>query len=285
MKRIIPFFLLYLVLLPVTVASPAPPAIQLAVTLDGDINVSEYLVSEKLDGVRGRWTGELLLTRGGHRIQAPAWFTSGWPRVAMDGELWIARGRFEDVSGIVRSTGAGDDAWRTVRFMVFDLPAFDAPFAERAARIRELLEDTGVAWLQPVEQFRVAGRDELDALLADTVAGGGEGLMLHHQDARYRVGRSRDLIKVKLHDDAEARVVGYTEGRGKYAGSVGALLLERPDGVRFRVGSGLDDADRADPPPIGSWITYRYTGLTANGLPRFPRFVRIRNVRPPADPR
>lgn len=259
-------------------ASPQPsaPGLQLATTYERDVDVSEYLVSEKLDGVRGRWTGEALMTRGGHAIHAPAWFTAGWPNVPMDGELWIARGRFEDVSGIVRSVDAGDAAWREVRFMVFDLPGLDEPFALRARRIRKLLDDADIAWLQPIEQVRVADRAALDAMLRAVVANGGEGLMLHHEDARYRVGRSPALLKYKPYDDAEARVIAHIPGKGMFAGTTGSLLVERPDGVRFRVGSGLDEADRRNPPPIGSWITYRYNGLTANGLPRFPRFLRLR---------
>ena len=56
----------------------------------------------------------------------------------------------------------------------------------------------------------------------------------------------------------------------------GALEVESADGRRFRLGSGLSEADRAEPPPIGSWVTYRYNGLTSTGLPRFARFLRVR---------
>ena len=33
---------------------------------------------------------------------------------------------------------------------------------------------------------------------------------------------------------------------------------------------------RDAPPPIGSWVTYRYNGTNPGGLPRFARFLRIR---------
>lgn len=261
-----------------------PPRLMLATDYEAGIDVSGYWVSEKLDGVRGRWDGHGLRTRGGLPIHAPAWFTAGWPAVAMDGELWIDRGRFEETSGIVRATEAGDDAWRQVRFMVFDLPDDPGPFEARVMHMRALLAGSGIAWLQPVAQFRVTNADELDARLAQVVAAGGEGLMLHHRNARYRIGRSDDLLKYKPYDDAEARVVGHTAGRGKYEGMLGALIVERPDGLRFRLGSGFTDAQRAAPPPIGSLVTYRYNGLSSRGVPRFARFLHVRHLVPPPDP-
>jgi DNA ligase-1 len=134
-------------------------------------------------------------------------------------------------------------------------------------------------------QFRVADPATLDARIKAVVATGGEGLMLHHRDAHYGAGRSDWLLKYKPYEDAEARVVGHTVGTGKYTGMLGALVVERADGLRFRLGSGFTDAQRADPPPLGAWVTYRHNGLTSNGVPRFARFVRIRHTMPPADPR
>lgn len=266
----------------VSAQDDAPP-LMLAKVYARGVDVSAYFVSEKLDGVRGRWDGTALYTRAGNRILAPAWFTAGWPAEPMDGELWIARGRFEDVSGIVRAASAGDDAWRRVRFMVFDLPAHGGPFDARVLRMRALIGEAGIPWLQPVAQFRVDDADALDAKLAEVVAAGGEGLMLHHHAARYRAGRSEDLLKYKPYDDAEARVVGHAPGEGKYAGMLGALIVERADGLRFRIGSGFTDAERADPPSIGRWITYRYNGLTDGGVPRFARFLRVRDDMPPPE--
>lgn len=278
--------LLCLLLIPPLVAgNPVPPRVMLPMVYKGGVDVSQYWISEKLDGVRGRWDGDALYTRTGHRINAPAWFTAGWPDVPMDGELWIGRGRFEEVSGIVRSAHPDDDVWRKVHFMVFDLPADGGQFEACVMRMRTLLEKAGIPWLKPVAQFRLANATELDARLKKVVAAGGEGLVLHRRDARYHAGRSDDLLKYKPYDDAEARVIGYMAGHGKYEGMLGALIVERADGLRLRLGSGFTDAQRMNPPPIGSWVTYRYNGLTSNGVPRFARFLRIRHVMPPPDPK
>lgn len=265
-------------------AFAAPPRLMLATDYRDGIKAAEYFVSEKLDGVRGHWDGRALHTRNGNRIEAPEWFTAGWPRVPMDGELWLGRGRFEEASGIARTSGGEHPGWREMRFMVFDLPAHEGGFGQRVVAVRALLAAANVPWLRPVEQRRVASQDELDARMRAVVDAGGEGLMLHHRDARYRAGRSGDLLKLKPFDDAEARVVGHTPGRGKYAGMTGALVVERPDGIRFRIGSGLTDALRAAPPAVGSHVTYRFNGLTGNGVPRFPRFLRVRHELPPPDP-
>ncbi len=262
-------------------ATPSPPALMLARDLGTTpIDVPAYFVSEKLDGVRARWDGRALWTRGGHRIAAPPGFVQGWPATPLDGELWIARNRFDVVSGIARSTRPDPAAWEAVRFMVFDLPAHPGPFADRVAAMRTLIARTAHPHLRMVEQDRVASRAALDARLAQVVAAGGEGLMLHHADARYGVGRSNALLKLKPHDDAEARVLAHAPGKGKYTGMLGALVVEHHDGRQFRIGTGFTDAQRADPPPLGSWVTYRYNGLTSTGLPRFARFLRIRDEMP-----
>lgn len=263
--------------------SHAAPPMMLAESYAGQ-DVANYWISEKLDGVRGRWDGSRLYTRTGHPIATPAWFTAGWPRVPMDGELWSGRGRFDELSALVRTGDRSARAWTAVRFMVFDLPGHRGPFGQRVEHIVILTRHAGVAWLQPVAQYRLATREELDRRLRQVVRDGGEGLMLHHRDAIYRSGRSALLLKLKAHDDAEARVVGYTAGKGKYAGLVGALMVELPDGRRFRLGSGLSDTDRAQPPPIGTPVTYRYDGFTSNGLPRFARFMRVRHEPAPPDP-
>ena len=269
---------------PLPAADSPPRTTMLASSHRDGIALREYWVSEKLDGVRGRWDGEHLWTRGGHRINAPAWFTHGWPAVQMDGELWIGRGQFERASAMVRTARSEDADWRDMRFMVFDLPAHPGAFEARLVALRRAVQVAGIAWLRAVPQVRVADARALEQRLDEVEARGGEGLMLHHRDSIYRNGRSEWLLKYKRHDDAEARVVAHLPGKGKYEGMTGSLLVERADGVRFRLGSGLSDAQRAEPPPLGAWVTYRHDGFTSKGLPRFARFLRVRHGWTPQSP-
>ncbi|MGB1563892.1 MAG: DNA ligase [Sinimarinibacterium flocculans] len=263
---------------------PAPPPLMLAQRYEAGVDVRDYWISEKLDGVRGYWDGSRLLTRGGHRIRTPDWYTAGWPHVPLDGELWIGRGRFDEVSGIVRREQPEDGAWQRVRYMVFDLPAHPGTFDERLAALRDLICRLRIDWLQPLAQFRLDSPAALEARLADILSAGGEGLMLHRAAALRQARRSEDLLKLKAHDDAEAQVIGHEPGQGRYRGMLGALRVRAADGREFRLGTGFTDAQRRSPPPPGTWVTYRYNGLTATGLPRFARFLRVRDEMPPPDP-
>ena len=252
------------------------PALLLANVYRPGMPLADYWVSEKYDGVRGYWDGHTLRTRGGETVAAPAWFTAGWPDTPLDGELWAGRGRFSQAQSTARTQQADDAAWRAIRFMVFDLPQHGGSFDERLPALNALVQRIGQPWVQAVPQKRVASDAALQALLQRTVRAGGEGLMLHRGSSLYRSGRSDDLIKVKTHEDTEARVVALLPGKGKHAGRMGALLVEMPSGQQFKLGAGFSDAQRIDPPPVGSWVTYRFRGMHEGGLPRFASFVRVR---------
>lgn len=259
-------------------AADAPP-VQLAETyhLGEAIDLDAYFVSEKYDGVRAWWDGRQLLTRSGQVIAAPAWFTAHLPaQTTLEGELWAGRGKFEEASGTVRRKTPDDEQWRKLRYMIFDLPQNQGIFAERLKAIAAIVSASGDPWIRTVEQSRIGTQADLSARLDAILAVGGEGLMLHRRDSRYSAGRGRDLLKLKPYDDAEATVVGYLPGKGKYEGLTGSLLVQRADGLRFAVGGGLSDAQRRQPPAIGSTITYTYNGKTEAGVPRFARFLRMR---------
>jgi DNA ligase-1 len=256
-------------------AQAAPPPLLLANDFDdADVDVSRYWVSEKYDGVRAYWDGQRLITRAGNPIHAPAWFVRGWPAEPLDGELWAGRGQFEQVTATVRDLDPDDIAWRDIRFMVFDLPAHGGVFSARLETLRSVLAPLRIDWLRAVTQSRVADDLSLHRQLETVAAAGGEGLMLHRDDSLYRAERSDDLLKLKPHQDAEARVIAHVPGQGKYLGMLGALLVRTADGSQFRIGTGFTDAQRRNPPAVGSWITYSHDNVTARGIPRFARFLR-----------
>lgn len=252
------------------------PALWLAQKYPGGLDLSQYWVSEKYDGVRGYWDGQALWTRQGEPIAAPAWFTQGWPKVAMEGELWAGRGRFAQAQSTTRKATPSDADWRALRFMVFDLPQAPGPFDARLAALQQHTQAIQQDWVQAVPQWKEADEASLLRRMQRVVKDGGEGLMLHKGTATYRSGRGDDVLKLKPQEDAEAQVVGYVPGKGKYTGQTGALLVRTAGGQQFKLGSGLSDADRRNPPPLGSWVTYRYRGLHDSGLPRFASYWRVR---------
>jgi DNA ligase-1 len=258
-----------------TAASQAPLQLASALPLPAEEELGRYWVSEKLDGIRGRWTGKALLTRNGNLIAAPAWFVADFPSdLVLDGELWGGRGRFEWTSGVVRSSGREQD-WHELRFMVFDSPMEGMNFSERLSRLQRLLPNTS-PYIVLIAQQRFKRQAELLAFFETEVAAGAEGLMLHREDAHYRDGRNSLLIKLKPLNDAEGEVIGYKPGQGELSGLMGSLKLRLKDGSVFYLGSGFDLATRRDPPAIGSWVTFQYRGLSARGIPKGARFVRVR---------
>jgi len=252
------------------------PALLLAREADPAIDPAGYLVSEKFDGVRAFWDGATLHFRSGIEVAAPAWFLQRLPKRPLDGELWLGRGRFEALSGIVRREVPDAGQWREVRYLVFELPGAAGDFTARAAQIEAAVSKAAWPQLQAVEQLRIADRAALQRRFDTVVNAGGEGLVLHRADAPYLTGRGDALLKLKPLQDAEAVVIGHVAGRGKHAGRLGALRVQRDDGLVFQLGTGFSDAQRESPPPLGCTVTYTYRGTTRDGVPRFASFLRAR---------
>jgi DNA ligase 1 len=259
-----------------TASKSSSPAILLANVLRDDIDVTQYLVSEKYDGVRAIWDGHVLKFRSGRIVSAPTWFIAKLPLQSLDGELWLARGKFEQLSGIVRKNEPIDEEWRQLKYMIFELPDAPGAFTERAQRIREIVAAAKFPQLVAVTQTPVVSRAALQKKFDEIVRDRAEGLMLHLAEAPYSTGRSDVLLKLKPLLDTEAKVVEHVPGKGKYKGMMGALRVEMPNGRRFNIGTGFSDEVRKNPPPLGALITYTYPSLTKTGLPRFASYLRVR---------
>jgi DNA ligase-1 len=275
-----------------TTAAPAgtAPPILLAHPWDNVADLTGWWMSEKLDGVRAYWDGARFVSRLGNEYHAPDWFIASLPRVPLDGELWAGRKKFQRAVSIARRQDRSD-AWRELTYVVFDAPAVDAPFEQRLELVQQQLEAHRSAHARWHPHERCTGTDHLRAELARVEALGGEGLMMRQPGSRYEVGRSWTLRKVKTFHDAEARVIAHVRGAGRHDGRLGSLQCEMPDGTVFHVGTGLSDAERNAPPPVGSVVTYRYQELSDDGVPRFPSYVGVRHDLPwpppdtPARPR
>lgn len=243
-----------------------------------EVDVSGWLMSEKLDGVRGYWDGTQLLSKNGNRLYPPEAFVRDLPPFPVEGELWGGRSTFEQTVSIVKKQQP-HNGWLQLKFAIFDVPQRDGRFMERLAKATEWLDVHPNPYAYIVPQVKVHDAEHLQQELQRIEKLGGEGLIVRRPDTYYRDGRSAEILKVKNYQDAEARVLAHLPGKGRNQGRLGALLVALGDGTQFRIGSGFSDAERGSPPAIGDLITFKYYGKYLSGIPRFPSFLRIRRDR------
>ena len=251
------------------------PPLLLAESWDNATDLSDWWMSEKLDGVRAYWDGKQFLSRQGNHYHAPDWFIEGLPAAPLDGELWIDRKKFQRTVSIVRRQDK-NDLWNEVRFLMFDAPTAAGGFEERLAFLKDTLAEGAAKFTRLHAQERCKSLDALRTELVRIESLGGEGLMLRQPGSKYVAGRSTTLLKVKTFHDAEAVVTGHQAGAGRHKGRLGALLVHLPDGTDFAIGTGFSDRERENPPPIGATVTFRYQELSEAGVPRFPSWVGVR---------
>jgi len=244
-----------------------------------DQNVSGWLASEKLDGVRAYWDGENLLSRQGKKLNAPLSFTKNFPKFALDGELYAKELKFEEIQASVMDKLPDEKAWNRLKFHVFDVPEASGGLLERLSELEKFILQNPQAGqnLKIIKQVKVKDNAEFEAFAEAVIAKSGEGAVVREPNAAYERGRSQNVLKYKKFNDAECVVVAHKVGQGKFSGLLGSVVCENlSDKKRFKIGSGFSDKERANPPKIGSVITYKYQNLTAKGLPRFPVFLRVR---------
>jgi DNA ligase-1 len=251
------------------------PPLLLAESWDNATDLTDWWMSEKLDGVRAYWDGKQFLSRQGNIYHAPDWFIEGLPGVPLDGELWIDRKKFQRTVSIVRRQDKSD-LWKEVRYLIFDAPAATGGFEDRLAFLKDALAKGTAKFASQHAHERCKSLGALRAELARIEALAGEGLMLRQPGSKYVAGRSSSLLKVKTFHDAEAVVVGHQAGAGRHQGRMGALLVRLPNGTDFAIGTGFSDRERENPPAIGATVTFRYQELSDAGVPRFPSWVGLR---------
>lgn len=247
-------------------------------------NFNGYLMSEKLDGIRGIWEAGKFKTRQDNPIHTPSYFTYNFPSFKLDGELWIARAKFDEVSALIRSGSLDSSLWKSVTYNVFDVPNACEEFkltpctlSNRLKVLERYLQQNPNPYIKIIKQIPIKDQEHLKEFYKDIIFNKGEGVVIRKDFAPYEKGRSKNALKLKPYEDAECKVIAYTEGKGKFQGKIGALLCQMPNDRVIKIGSGLKDKDRENPPKIGSIVTYKFNGLTKNSLPRFPVFLHIRD--------
>ena len=236
-----------------------------------DQNVTGWMMSEKLDGIRGYWDGSAMYTKSGKRLFVPSGFTKNFPPFALDGELWSRRQDFEAIQSEVLRHGG---KWKGIGYNIFEVPTAKGGFIQRLNAAREWFRHHPNPHVMIIKQTVCTSPQHLNEFLDAVIAEGGEGVMVKDPALGYVTGRTASLLKVKKAHDMEGTVIALTTN--KNTGELKSLTLELDNGIRFSLGNGFTDQERENPPPVGSIVTFKYYGFTKNGKPKFASFLHIR---------
>lgn len=248
------------------------------------------MASEKFDGVRAIWDGVKLKSRTDKDIHAPKWYLNFLPiDMALDGELYLKRGSFEETTSIVSKKIPVNEEWKKIKYMIFDAPSLNEPFTQRLQIVNNYVKmqcenAKNMCSLRTVDHVQINSINQMKAMFNNIIKKGGEGIMLRVANSKYEQKRSKTLLKVKPTDDAEAIITNMIEGKGKDVGTMGALKvkLQKNPAIEFKIGTGFTSNLRKmfwnkKNNYIGNVVTFGYKGLTTKGIPRHPSFMRLRS--------
>lgn len=199
----------------------------------------------------------------------------------LDGELYNhdLHAEFEKLTSILRKQEPAP-GHEIVQFHVYDLPG-PGTFAQRAAAMERLKPRLVGTPIRIVETILVNNETEMWAAHERFKKMGYEGAIVRNAAGLYENFRSVNLMKLKDFIDAEFKIVGLDEGRGKLQGHCGSFICELPGGATFNAKMNGDLAFlktvwENKSAWIGKMLTVKYQGLTSAGVPRFPVGLRER---------
>jgi len=263
--------LLSLTLISTTLFSNSTPKLLLLNTYK-DQDTTKWVMSEKLDGIRAYWNGKELLSRSGKKIHAPKWFTKDYPKFEIDGELWTKRGDFENISSIVRDK-IPSSKWSEIKHYIFEVPNAKGGLFQRLEKVKPYENE----YIKILPQIIIRNIEHQKSYFLDIINNNGEGIVVRDPKSLYINKRTSKALKVKNFKDTECEIIGYTDGKGKYLDKVGAIVCQLSNKITFKIGSGMNDKFRNNPPKIGTKITFKYQNMTKYNKPRFPIYLRIRD--------
>jgi len=250
----------------------------------------------KLDGLRMVVLDGVAYSRKGHVLHGVDHIIDLLRRADLldwvwDGECLDPDKSFEETSGMLRKSN-GDKSGGLV-FHAFDVldrsdwrTKITPDTFQRKADLRELTRQAGLPRNGPVrpilgQLYQKPTMDDAITARDKFLALGFEGAMYKRGAAPYQFKRSHDVLKIKRFDTMDVKVMDVVEGSGKYAGVLGAFVVEMPDGMRYNVGTGYNDEQRAvlwkeRELLIGKTIEVKFQNLTNKGRARFPVFLRLR---------
>lgn len=201
--------------------------------------------------------------------------------VIFDGELYNHeyRDKFEELSSFIRQSTpkAGHE---DVQYHIYDIASATGDFAQRSDMLKSYRMSGPYDALRFVRTVSVTNEDDLLLEFEGFLAAEYEGAMVRNADGLYVNKRSYDLQKIKEFQDSEFLIVGVEEGRGKLVGhAIFVCTAENKRQFRVKLKGAQEILQGYWQRPdacVGKQLTVKYQGLTADGIPRFPVGLRIK---------
>lgn len=215
--------------------------------------------------------------------------------LALDGELYSHefKDNFEDLISILRKDEPdAEGLYLQAQYHMYDLIQWttakgetvithESAFIDRTHRLHWLLDR-----IQPplfcVDTVRAQNLAALVEVYEVCLKDGYEGAMARNAGAPYEIGkRSKHIAKMKEFQDAEFRIVGITDGRGKDAGTAATFRCLTDDGKEFgaRLKATYDYRRELFQKPelwTKKKVTVTFKRWTADGIPYIPVAKAIR---------
>jgi DNA ligase-1 len=243
-------------------------------------NPTGWYMSEKLDGMKGRWLDGKFVTRSGQHIDAPKWFLELLPDFDIEGELYFGRNSFHR-TGSLRSS-SNPKSWEKVCFHVFDAVDYRLTWLERQAKLENIRQNERI---QVVAWIKIRSVEHLEQEYKNITEQLGEGVVIADPWGQYENGHVGQILKYKAVQDCEAVIIGYnTDDSGDRLASFSVNPINEHTGkvnkkITFSIGTGLKAPQRYNFKkryPIGTIVSYTYELMGKNGKPRTPIFKGIR---------
>ena len=192
------------------------------------------------------------------------------PSISVTGELYGGKGQFNNFQGLFNGCNTSDPQWTQAYFIIFDVVEENLKqllFKDRM----QFVKDHKKPHVYPVTITYCSSAQQLVDAFHAVVQSNGEGLVLR-KNTPYKAGRSCDILKYKKKTTIDGKIIGYTQGSGRFASFIGSVRLKTISGKEFK----CVPPDRLNPPAIGTIVEVECMELTSNGIPRHPRWLRIR---------
>ncbi len=239
----------------------------------GDETIKNWVMSEKLDGIRAYWNKKELLTRKGKKIYAPNWFFKNLPPFELDGELWTKREEFENIQNIVMDKKPSNK-WKEITYNIFEVPNQKGDFFKRLEKIEIWLKKNPSSFIKVIKQIPIKNRNHLNNFLEKMLFLKAEGVIIKDPKKEFHTGRSAYILKIKKAYDMEGEVIGINISEKTKI--LKSLKLKLKNGVVFNLGTGFTKKQRENPAKLGSVVTFKYFGFTKKGVPKFASFLHER---------